>query len=99
MLKGLLKYITHLTRRSTRSRHFHKRGAWLLGMAIFLTSVTIAAIIPRGGDAPPTGSLIPATPPQTVLLGNAILPTVANGLATPPAITETPATKSSNRES
>ena len=97
--KGLLKYIKHLTRRSTSSRHFHKRGVWLLGLAIFLTSVTIAAIMPRGGDAPPAGSLIPATPPQTVLLGNAILPAVANGLAPPPAITETPATKSSNRES
>src|SRR3990172_3620248 len=97
--KELLKYIKHLTRQSTRSRHFHKRGVWLLGMAIFLTSVTIAAIIPRGDDAPPAGSLIPATPPQTVLLGSAILPDNTTGMAPSPAIAETPATKSSSRES
>jgi murein DD-endopeptidase MepM/ murein hydrolase activator NlpD len=96
--KELLRRLRQLMRQTTRHRHFHRHGVWLLGLAIFLTSVTIAAIIPRGGDVPPAGSLIPATPPQTVLLGNAIVPAVSNGLAPSPAITEPPATKSSNRE-
>jgi murein DD-endopeptidase MepM/ murein hydrolase activator NlpD len=96
--KGLLRHLRQLMRQTTRHRHFHRHGVWLLGLAIFLTSVTIAAIIPRGGDVPPAGLLIPATPPQTVLLGDQVLPTTANSLAPPPAITEPPATKSSNRE-
>ena len=99
MPKGLLRRLRQLMHQTARHRHFHRRGVWLLGMAIFLTSVTIAAIIPRGSDTPPAGSLIPATPPQTVLLGDTILPAATNGLAPPSVIAETPVMKSSNRES
>src|SRR5512147_99834 len=99
LLKRLLLRLRQLMHQTTRYRHFHRRGVWLLGMAIFLTSVTIAAIVPRGSDAPPSGSLIPATPPQTVLLGDTTLPTAANGSAPPSVIAETPVMKSSNRES
>src|SRR3990172_7465776 len=96
--KELLRRLRQLMRQTTRHGHFHRRGVWLLGLAILLPSVTIAAIIPRGGDVPPAGSLIPATPPQTVLLGNTILSEVSNGLAPSPATTEPPAPNSSNRE-
>ncbi len=73
LLKGLLHRIRHLTRRTARHPRFRRHGVWLLGLAIFLTSVTIAAIIPRGGDALLAGSRVPATPPQTVLLGKVIV--------------------------
>jgi murein DD-endopeptidase MepM/ murein hydrolase activator NlpD len=97
--KGLLRRLRQLMHQTTGHRHFHRRGVWLLGMAIFLTSVTIAAIMPRGSDAPPVGSLIPATPPQTVLLGDTTLPVAMNGLAPSSVIAETPVMKSSNHES
>jgi murein DD-endopeptidase MepM/ murein hydrolase activator NlpD len=97
--KGLVQRLRQLTRQTTRHGAFHRRGVWLLGMAIFLTSVTIAAIIPRGGEAPPPGSLIPAMPPQTVLLGDEIISATANVQAPPLAMTETPKTKSPGRES
>jgi len=97
--KGLLRRPRQLMHQAARHRHFHRRGVWLLGMAIFLTTVTIAAIIPRGSDALPAGSLIPATPPQTVLLGDTSLPTTTNGLAPPSVIAETPVMKPSDRES
>ncbi len=51
------------------ARRVPGRGVWLLGLAAFLTSVTIAAIIPRGNDSLPANTLIPSTPPQTVQLG------------------------------
>jgi murein DD-endopeptidase MepM/ murein hydrolase activator NlpD len=45
-----------------RSRHFPRHGAWLLGLAIFLTALVIAAIMPRGVDAlPSNGPVLPAS--------------------------------------
>ena len=52
--KGLFKKITSALRMHSKA-HAHRlpgRGVWLLGLAVFLTSVTIAAIIPRGSDTP-----------------------------------------------
>ena len=98
-LKGLIRRLRQLIRHATRQRHIHRRGVWLLGTAIFLTSVTIAAIIPRGDESLPPGALIPATPPQTVLLGSEILSTDTNTPAPASAPIETPEVKSSHRES
>lgn len=64
-----------------RARRLRGRRAWLIGLAIFLTSVTIAAIIPRGSAPPPKNALVPSMPPQTVMLGETMLPD-----ATRPAI-------------
>ena len=76
MPKGFLKKNTS-TFRPSGKKHAHRfpgRGVWLLGLAAFLTSVTIAAIIPRGSDSLPTSALIPSMPPQTVQLGETFIP-------------------------
>ncbi|GAB4509347.1 MAG: peptidoglycan DD-metalloendopeptidase family protein [Sulfuricaulis sp.] len=80
MSKGLLKKITAALRRSGRAHahHLPGRGVWFLGLAVFLTSVTIAAIIPREGDSLPVNAMVPSMPPQTVQLGETILPANAN---------------------
>ncbi|OGI55266.1 MAG: hypothetical protein A3E57_08365 [Candidatus Muproteobacteria bacterium RIFCSPHIGHO2_12_FULL_60_33] len=65
---------------------------WLLGLAIFLTSVTIAAIIPRGSDSLPANALAPSTPPQTVQLGETSLPANANLATESSAETDAPPT-------
>ncbi len=61
---------------------------WLLGLAAFLTSVTIAAIIPRGGDSLPAGTLVPSTPPQTVQVGETSVPAAAGPTTDTSADTE-----------
>lgn len=58
---------------------------WFLGLAAFLTSVTIAAIIPRGNESLPANALIPSMPPQTVQLGETLLPTNADLAAISPS--------------
>lgn len=84
--KGLFKKITSALRMHSKA-HAHRlpgRGVWLLGLAVFLTSVTIAAIIPRGSDTPAMGALIPSTPPQTVQLGEATVPPAAAAIESTP---------------
>jgi murein DD-endopeptidase MepM/ murein hydrolase activator NlpD len=83
----ILKYIYSLLPTSgKRSKHpFHGRSAWLLGLVIFLTSVTIAAIIPRGSDSLPKNTLVPSMPPQTVMLGETMLPAAAKPTTDRPA--------------
>ena len=80
MPKGRRRHITALSRHlgSLRSRRFPRRGVWLLGLVIFLTSVTIAAILPRSIDTLPTTTLVPSAPPQTVQVGETIFPGGAN---------------------
>jgi len=56
------------------TRRFASRKTWLLGSAIFITSVAIAAILPRGGDTPTPTGLTPSPPSQTILLGEATRP-------------------------
>lgn len=79
MNKKILNYIYPLLPASgNRSkRPFHSRSVWLVGLAVFITSVTIAAIIPRGSDSLPKDALVPSMPPQTVLLGETLLPAAA----------------------
>ncbi len=94
MSKKLLKQIASALRRSGRA-HAHRfpgRGIWLPGLAVFLTSVTIAAIIPRESESLPVNALIPSTPPQTVQLGDTTLPATANLAAAAPAEMEAPKT-------
>ena len=94
MPKGLLKKIASAFPLSAKA-HAHRfsgRGVWLLGLAIFLTSVTIAAIIPRGSDSLPANALAPSTPPQTVQLGETGLPANANLATESPAETDAPPT-------
>jgi len=64
------------------TRRFASRKTWLLGSAIFITSVAIAAILPRGGDTPAPTGLKPSPPPQTVQLGETTPPDVAAPTAT-----------------
>jgi murein DD-endopeptidase MepM/ murein hydrolase activator NlpD len=75
LTKEILKYISSILRPSAKGRapRFRGRGLWILGLALLLTSVTIAAIIPRGSDSPPENVLVPSMPPQTVLLGETTL--------------------------
>jgi murein DD-endopeptidase MepM/ murein hydrolase activator NlpD len=68
------KIVSTLRMRGKSHAQLPSRGVWLLGLALFLTSVTIASIVPRGGNLPAAEALVPATPPQTVLLGDATLP-------------------------
>jgi murein DD-endopeptidase MepM/ murein hydrolase activator NlpD len=87
-----LKKIVAVLRRAGRT-HAHRlpgRGVWFLGLAVFLTSVTIAAIIPRDDSALPAGAPIPSMPPQTVQLGETIVPATTNP-TTSPATSDTPA--------
>ena len=83
MKKNIRKYISSLRRLTGKGhlRHFHSRGVWLLGLAIFLTSVTIAAIIPRETGPLPKDDLIPSMPPQTIHLGDTIVPAAAGPAA------------------
>src|SRR4030065_1749118 len=60
-----IKKIAAVLRRAGRT-HGHRlpgRGVWFLGLAVFLTSVTIAAIIPRDDSALPAGGGGPSVPP------------------------------------
>jgi len=59
------------------TRRLASRKTWLLGSAIFITSVAIAAILPRGGDMPTPTELTPSPPPQTVQLGETTQPDIA----------------------
>lgn len=89
--KALLKKITSMLRKHGMA-HAHRlpgRGVWLLGLAVFLTSVTIAAIIPRGGDTPTVEALVPSTPPQTVQLGETSVPPAAVAIENTPADAQT----------
>lgn len=74
MYKRFLKKLSSVfpPLRKWRAPHFPRQKAWPLGLAIFLTSVTIAAIMPRGSNVLPGNTLIPVTPPQTVHLGENI---------------------------
>lgn len=67
--------VKHFLRRSRSSvRRYYlalskampKHGAWALGLAIFLTSVTIAAIIPRETDTLSSNTLVAVTPPPNL---------------------------------
>ena len=88
--KGLFKKITSKLRAHGKAyARLPSRGVWLLGLALFLTSVTIAAIIPRGGDTPTVTALVPSTPPQTVQLGDAPVPPAAIAIESTPAGTQT----------
>ncbi|BAV34621.1 peptidase M23 [Sulfuricaulis limicola] len=72
--------------------HAHRlpgRSVWLLALAVFLTSVTIAAIIPRDNDTPPANALIPSTPPQTVQLGETPISPATASIEGTPADTQT----------
>ena len=83
----LLKRIATAIRHSGKA-HAHRipgRGVWLLGLAAFLTSVTIAAIIPRGSDTLPANAVIPSMPPQTVQLGETDIPIAVDPVSKPPA--------------
>ncbi len=82
----------------TRSRRLPRRGVWLVGLAIFLTSVTIAAIIPRGVDTPPATTLALSAPPQTVQLGDTVLPAGAGNVKQPTFAAETPTTSLADRD-
>ena len=98
MPKGLLKKVAAALRRAHRA-HAHRlpgRGVWLLGLAVFLTSVTIAAIMPRENTSLPASTLVPVTPPQTVQLGETTVPDAAV-TADAPAEMETTA-KTSERD-
>lgn len=82
-----------------RSRHLPWHGAWLPGLAVLLTSVTIAAIIPRAVDTPPpnVATLAPAPP---TLPSEEVNQAFGTGNATQPAPAAEPAeTKSSERDS
>lgn len=68
--KQLLSRIGRMRRRTSAHRLRHRK-VWLLGLAVFLTSVTIAAIIPRG-DSIQLGANGPTTPPQIVQLGDEV---------------------------
>lgn len=97
--KKLFKQIAAALRR-TRRAHAHRlpgRGVWLLGLAVFLTSVTIAAIIPRESESLPVNALIPSTPPQTVQLGETAVPDTVTVTSNSPAEAETPP-KTSERD-
>ncbi|MCR4301269.1 MAG: peptidoglycan DD-metalloendopeptidase family protein [Sulfuricaulis sp.] len=100
MNKKILKYIYSLLPAlgKGRAHRFYGRSVWLLGLAVFLTSVTIAAIIPRGSDSLPKNALIPSMPPQTVMLGNTMLPAAAKPATARPAETEI-SQKAPDRES
>lgn len=90
--KEWIKKITaafHLSGKS-RANRFPGRGVWLLGFAAFLTSVTIAAIIPRGGNSTPTNTLVPSTPPQTVQLGETPVTAAIDPPTSSPAEMEAP---------
>ena len=90
MPKRLLNKIALAFRRSdkTHTHRFPGRSVWLLGLAAFLTSVTIAAIIPRGSNSLPVNALIPSTPPQTVQLGETSIPAAMDLTTNQPAETE-----------
>lgn len=99
MTEGLLKKIATALRRAGRV-HAHRlpgRGVWLLGLAVFLTSVTIAAIMPREGESLPANALTPSMPPQTVQLGETPVQDAVTVAADSPAVVEAPR-KSSERE-
>ncbi len=70
-------------------RRFASRKTWLLGSAIFITSVAIAAILPRNNDMPVSAELIPSPPPQTMPVGETKQPDHA-GHAASIAATATP---------
>ncbi len=67
-----VKYFLRRGRSSIRryylalSKAMPKHGAWALGLAIFLTSVTIAAIIPRENDTLSSNTLVAITPQQSL---------------------------------
>lgn len=82
----------------TRSRRLRGRGLWLVGLAIFLTSVTIAAIIPRGIDTPLATTLTLSAPPQTIQLGDTVFPASAGNLQQTVIATETPTIPQADRE-
>lgn len=85
-----IKNIAAVLRRAGRT-HAHRlpgRGVWFLGLAVFLTSVTIAAIIPRDDSALPAGTPLPSMPPQTVQLGETIVPVIADPQTASPATTD-----------
>jgi len=89
--KGLFKKIVAALRASGKA-HAHRfpgRSVWLLGLAVFLTSVTIAAIIPRGNDTPTVEALIPSTPPQTLQLGETLVSPATASIESTPADAET----------
>ncbi|MEW6330236.1 MAG: peptidoglycan DD-metalloendopeptidase family protein [Pseudomonadota bacterium] len=93
--KGLFKKIVlMLHRRGRVLARFPGRGVWLLGLALFLTTVTIAAIIPRDRNTPAVSGLVPSTPPQTLQLGDAAVPPPAtitqDAAADAPTLPETP---------
>jgi murein DD-endopeptidase MepM/ murein hydrolase activator NlpD len=94
--KGLFEKITSMLRARDKA-HAHRfpgRSVWILGLAVFLTSVTIAAIIPRGSETPTMEALVPSTPPQTIQLGETSIPPAAAIIESKPAdartVRETP---------
>jgi murein DD-endopeptidase MepM/ murein hydrolase activator NlpD len=94
--KGLFEKITSMLRARDKA-HAHRfpgRSVWILGLAVFLTSVTIAAIIPRGSETPMVEALVPSTPPQTIQLGETSIPPAAAIIESKPAdartVRETP---------
>lgn len=88
----MLKYVSSLLPVSGKGRthRFDGRSVWLVGAAIFITSVTIAAILPRGSDSLPQNALVPSMPPQTVMLGETVLSSAAGSAADKPAETDYP---------
>lgn len=74
-LKQILRRGSSMLRRyySALSKVKPKRGVWALGLAIFLTSVTIAAIIPRDNDTLSSSALVPLSPPQSLQWGEKTL--------------------------
>ena len=97
---GFRRYITSLSRRLglTHSRRSPRRGVWLVGLVIFLTSVTIAAIIPRGVDTPPATILAPSAAPQTVRVSDTVLPCSTDDMTRPSPIAEMPKSAPADRD-
>jgi len=56
---------------------FANRKTWLLGSAILITTVAIAAVLPSGNNTPVSVELIPSPPPQTIHLGETTPPDIA----------------------
>lgn len=76
----ILRYLKSVPRRlgTVRPGHIPQRAAWLLVLAVVLTSVTIAVIIPGYVDALPENARPSHAPVQTILLEVTSKPIEAN---------------------
>lgn len=86
----MLRYFSLPLRRAgkTRTRRFPRHVAWGLGLAVFLTTVTIAAIIPRRTDPPP----------PTVPMGGTNVPSGTDAITPSASLAETAKAEISDRD-